>query len=224
MKRIAILALAVGALLPLAAVPSQAFSGGSFFVTCTFVTRAAIDPIASPGMSPSAHEHMFFGNTGVTKDSNFATLSKGPGTTCSAPNDLSSYWVPTFYMGGKPLIPTSLNVYYVRGSGTVQAFPAGYMAKTYDVVYSCGGRISRTPPNCGGGHPQYNVRFFAPGYPEVHAMYKFDQIHSLVGATLSSDGMAARHGDFFPAWTNNRLTQLVKDCLNAHRTCGRIKS
>ncbi len=202
------------------ATPARAFPGGSFLVVCDFVKFRRIDPIVAHGIYPSSHLHMFFGNKGVTKNSTHRSLLRGK-TKCSTSDDRSSYWAPVFYKNGKRLTPYQISVYYVADGRDRQPFPAGFARKSEDVRYSCGGSTSREPRDCGSGQAQYNVRFFHKKFPDVHVHYKF-RVSSLVGARMSSDGMLPRHGDLFPAWANGKLSQLVRDCLNTGRTCGKI--
>jgi hypothetical protein len=64
---------------------------------------------------------------------------------------------------------------------------------------------------CPAGHPvavpglQVNVRYPSAGGP---------------GLMLSSGGQLSGHADFFNAWNQAALTQLVNGCLNALRHCG----
>lgn len=220
MKKILIAALALATLFVVAPQPAGAFPGGSFLITCRFVKFAEIDPLT--GMA--SHEHTFAGNLGVQMNSTKQQLLTQT-TNCSDAKDHTAYWIPTFTKDGVKLQPYQVNAYYVgRGVNRV-AFPDGYVVKSSDVRYACsndaGGK--RVPYRCPrGGTAQFNVTFFSDQYPEVHMMFKYD-VRSLVGATASSDMMGdPRHGDMFPAFESGHLEQLIRDCLNAHKTCGRI--
>jgi hypothetical protein len=214
------IALAVMATALIQATPARAFPGGSFLVICDFVKYKRIDPIMEPGVYPTEHLHMFFGNKGVTKDSTYSTLVRG-GTKCSTGKDRTAYWMPAVYKGGTRLKPYQISVYYVADGRDRQPFPKGFMERSSDVKYSCGGHAYDLPRDCGGGEAQINLRFFHKKYPDVHVDFKF-HVHSLIGAKLSSGGLGSAHGDLFPAWSDGKLTQLVRDCLNTGRTCGKI--
>jgi len=221
LKKILIAALALATMFVAAPQPASAFPGGSFLITCRFVTFGEFDPLTGA----MSHEHTFAGNLGVQMTSTKQQLL-GESTNCSDSRDHTAYWVPTFTMNGAKLKPYQVNAYYVgRGVNRV-AFPDGYVVRSTDVRYACSNDASgkRVPYRCPrGGTAQFNVTFFSDQYPEVHMMFKYD-VRSLVGATASSDMMGmARHGDMFPAFETGHLEQLIRDCLNAHKTCGRIK-
>ncbi len=220
MKKLLIAFMTLATLFVVAPQPASAFPGGSFLITCRFVKFAEIDPLT--GMA--SHEHTFAGNLGVQINSTKQQLLT-QSTNCSDTRDHSAYWIPTFTKNGMKLQPYQVNVYYVgRGVNRV-AFPDGYVVKSSDVRYACSNNSggSRNPINCGKGTAQFNVTFFSGQYPEVHMMFKFST-NSLIGATASSDMMGdPRHGDMFPAFDGGHLEQLIRDCLNAHKTCGRIK-
>ncbi len=74
---IGIISLAVMATALIQATPARAFPGGSFLVVCDFVKFKRIDPIMDPGMYPTEHLHMFFGNKGISKDSTYSKLDPG---------------------------------------------------------------------------------------------------------------------------------------------------
>ncbi|MEO8477384.1 MAG: DUF1996 domain-containing protein [Actinomycetota bacterium] len=202
------------------ATPAHAFSGGSFLVICDFVKFQRIDPIMDPGVAPTEHLHMFFGNKGISKNSTYTSLVRGT-TTCSTSSDRSAYWAPVVYRNGHRLTPYQVSVYYVAAGRDRRPFPQGFMERTMDARFSCGGNTSDMPRDCGGGKAQINVRFFHRKYPDVHVHYKYN-VHSLVGARLSSGRIRGAHGDFFPAWANGKLGDLIRTCLNQGRTCGKI--
>jgi hypothetical protein len=220
LKKLTIILLALVTMMVAAPGSANAFPGGSFLITCSFVKFGAFDPLT--GMA--SHEHTFAGNLGVKMTSTKSQLLT-QSTNCSDSKDHSAYWVPTFTKGGTKLKPYMVNAYYVgRGIDRV-AFPDGYVVKSSDVRYACSNDSSGSwvPIDCGSGTAQFNVTFFSARYPEVHMMFKYS-VHSLIGATASSDAMGdPRHGDMFPAWSSGELERLVRDCLNAHKTCGRIK-
>ncbi|MGZ8660698.1 MAG: DUF1996 domain-containing protein [Actinomycetota bacterium] len=220
MKKLLIAAMTLATLFVAAPQPASAFPGGSFLITCRFVTFGEFDPLTGA----MSHEHTFAGNLGVQMNSTKQQLLS-QSTNCSDSKDHTAYWIPTFTKNGTRLQPYQVNAYYVgRGVNRV-AFPDGYVVKSSDVRYACSNNSSgsKNPINCGKGTAQFNVTFFSGQYPEVHMMFKFST-NSLIGAKASSDMMGdPRHGDMFPAFDSGHLEQLIRDCLNAHKTCGRIK-
>ena len=217
---IGIITLAVMATALIQATPARAFPGGSFLVVCDFVKFKRIDPIMDPGMYPTEHLHMFFGNKGISKDSTYSSLIRGR-TTCSTSADRTAYWAPVVYKNGRILKPYQVTVYYVADFRDRKPFPTGFMERSADVRFSCGGDTTKRPRDCGRGQAQINLRFFHAKYPDVHVHFKYRQ-HSLVGTRLSSGRLGGAHGDFFPAWANGKLADLVRNCLNTGRTCGKI--
>lgn len=218
MKKLSIVLLALVTLLVATPQPAGAFAGGSFLITCRFARFGAFDPLTNE----MSHQHTFAGNLGVRMGSTYDQLLTQP-TNCSDSKDHSAYWVPTFVKkGGKHLRPSMINIYYIRAGVDRVPFPHGYVTKSFDVRYSCGGRSTPKPRDCGRGHAQFNVRFFSDLYPEVHMDFKFD-VHSLVGVKVTSQHMGqGPHGDMFPAFEPGELERLVTDCINAQTTCGRI--
>jgi hypothetical protein len=219
LKKLTIVLLTLATMLVATPQPAGAFPGGSFLITCRFVKYGEFDPLTGK----MSHLHTFAGNVGVKMNSTKQQLLSQK-TNCSDPRDHSAYWIPTFTKNGKKLQPYQVNAYYVgRGVDRV-AFPNNYVVKSSDVRYACSNDSSgsRNPIDCGSGTAQFNVTFFSKRYPEVHMMFKFPT-SSLIGAEASSDMMGdPRHGDMFPAFAKGHLQQLIRDCLNAGRTCGRI--
>ena len=200
--------------------PARAFPGGSFLVVCDFVKFKRIDPIMEPGVYPTEHLHMFFGNKGISKNSTQSSLLRGA-TTCSTSADRSAYWAPVVYRNGRILKPYQVTVYYVADGRDRRPFPRNFMERSADVRFSCGGNTSVMPRDCGGGQAQINLRLFHRKFPDVHVHFKYHE-HSLVGTRLSSGRLRSAHGDFFPAWSGGRLADLIRNCLNTGKTCGKI--
>src|SRR5215467_10313002 len=95
----------------------SAAPGGVFRVRCFFDGKAAaMDPFEAPGVSPTAHLHVFFGNmvsgtspfpsitsgdnggTGVTMENN----GRSRQTNCQDGKDTAGYWVPAPYFNHVP--------------------------------------------------------------------------------------------------------------------------
>jgi hypothetical protein len=119
-------ALAAAAVLPGSGLGARTVPSGAFFVlTCRFDHFAPDDPIVLPGLPGRSHDHAFIGNVSTTAFSTPATLA-GHRTTCSDPDDQSSYWAPTLYVNGAPVAPLGVTVYYRRLTrAPVRPFPRG---------------------------------------------------------------------------------------------------
>jgi len=161
----AVLALA-GGTAPRAGVATSTFPGGAYFnLACGYSHRNNDDPIRFPGQPGRSHNHTYIGNRQVDAFATPALLRERRQTTCELADDLSTYWVPTLYVGTEPVLPWAGVVYYVRLTGErVSSFPpdlemlAGNpMARRpqrLDVAsWSCGGigtaKRSATVPVCG---------------------------------------------------------------------------
>ncbi|CAA7262493.1 unnamed protein product [Cyclocybe aegerita] len=69
-----------------------------FRVACTSpLVQERIDPIVSPGTSPSNHVHTVHGANLFGSDSTFDTLRASSCTNCLVSQDLSNYWFPKLY-------------------------------------------------------------------------------------------------------------------------------
>lgn len=130
---------------------ASAFPGGAYFnLACGFSHRNNDDPILFPGQAGRSHNHTYIGNRSVDASSTNASLRRGE-TTCELDDDLSTYWVPTLYLGTQPVVPYAGVVYYVKlTSQRVASFPAelkmvagiptARRAQRKDIAsWSCGG-------------------------------------------------------------------------------------
>ncbi|KAF8811252.1 hypothetical protein BYT27DRAFT_7184648 [Phlegmacium glaucopus] len=117
--------------------PSDAW----FRVACTEpLVQERLDPIISPGISPSNHVHTVHGASGFASNSTYDTLRISSCTNCEVAQDLSNYWFPKLYFRDpktglfEPVPNGGLLVYYQnRGQGDVsnggsglKAFPPGF--------------------------------------------------------------------------------------------------
>jgi len=139
-RRIALTAVAAGALLALAGSAAlagdgkskhdarlmrQALQGVNFISSCRFSHREMDDPIVYPGQPGLSHDHSFVGNTTTDAFSTLASLQAGS-TTCRRPGDTAAYWMPTLVVNGAPVAPLGATIYYRRRTlEPVHAFPAG---------------------------------------------------------------------------------------------------
>lgn len=129
-----LLSLAVVAVL-LAATPVAADAtpfNGAVLVSCNRVAPAAgfpdaVDPIVAFGMSPSAHDHAFFGSDQASANTTLPKMLTG-GTSCDVKSDKSLYWHPTIVAAdGSKVHPTRSSFYYraVNRGVPIHPFPAG---------------------------------------------------------------------------------------------------
>jgi hypothetical protein len=86
-----------------------------FVVPCALVKAARDDPIVYPAQPGASHLHEFSGNRGVNAASTPEQLSRQK-TSCSVPQDLSSYWQPALLVNGSPVTPYTTRVYYRAGT------------------------------------------------------------------------------------------------------------
>ncbi|KAF5310186.1 hypothetical protein D9619_010599 [Psilocybe cf. subviscida] len=128
----------------LSAVSTLLFVGPSyawFKVACTSpLVQERLDPIISPGVSPSNHVHTIHGASNFAANSTYDTLQGSNCTSCVVAEDLSNYWFPKLYFHDPnngtftPVPNGGLLVYYQnRGTGDVsnggtglKAFPQGF--------------------------------------------------------------------------------------------------
>jgi hypothetical protein len=156
--------------------PSAETFGFALVVPCGFSHRNHDDPILYPGERGRSHDHTFFGNRSTNAFSTAASLRAQRRTTCGYPSDAAAYWVPTLFVGTRPVVPDLVVATYTRRTRqAVRAFPAGLKIvagdafarrpQSTDVVHwSCvraAGRRSATIPTCSRarGGLQLNVRF-----------------------------------------------------------------
>lgn len=66
-----------------------------FRTHCNPAKAGWFDPILYPGQANAGHPHLFFGNTGITKDATFTSIRTTGGSTCGGgPLNRSGYWPP----------------------------------------------------------------------------------------------------------------------------------
>lgn len=113
--------------------PALAVSPGAIF-TCQFTGQVeAVDPIVSPGVTPSAHPHVFYGGGPVTSTETTATLLT-KATTCVETGNHSAFWIPEVREDGVPLQPATSKhalLYYrckhnAATCANMQPFPEDY--------------------------------------------------------------------------------------------------
>lgn len=139
---------------------SAAGTQGVFIIRCDPSHERAADPIVSPGIFPSSHEHQFFGSTTTNEFSTQASM-EASSSTCKDHLDTAGYWVPTLYIGNTYIKPIFSFAYY-HGDAQTKPFPEGLKMVTGGVsdpryIWSCfksGGNFS-TPHTCTGGSGDY---------------------------------------------------------------------
>lgn len=79
-----------------------------------------------PKQPGASHDHTFVGNTSTNASSTYKSLHSSS-TTCHRPDDTAAYWVPALLVGGEPVVPRRVQVYYRRATcDEVRPFPAGF--------------------------------------------------------------------------------------------------
>jgi uncharacterized protein DUF1996 len=149
--------------------PRGEATGSNFGVACPFSHTLPDDPIVYPRKPGASHQHDFFGNRSTNAFSTARTLTKD--TTCTLPEDASSYWTPAVYLGGERVTARRMTAYYypsVDDLQTIVPIPRGLkMVTTGTYSWVCTGpgwyvRLDdpRTPPTCPDGmHVVLRVRF-----------------------------------------------------------------
>ena len=225
--------------------PSLARLRGVNFVSgCTFSHRNNDDPIVYPGRPGLSHDHTFIGNNSTNAFSSLDTL-KDETSSCRRVGDTAAYWVPTLISAsGQAIQPRAASVYYRRHTlAPVQAFPPGFKLiagiRPTSTIPTCpdarrqGLALHVRFPDCWDGlnldspdhqgHTAYSVRGVCPpgkpvALPAIQVNLRYPSAGG-PGLTLSSGGQFSGHADFFNAWNQSVLTQLVDGCLNAFRHC-----
>ncbi|KAJ7866396.1 hypothetical protein B0H14DRAFT_2504330 [Mycena olivaceomarginata] len=136
--------------LPLSALVTLASVGVTnawFRVACTDpLVQERLDPIISPGGTPSQHVHTIHGASNFNPTYSFENLRASNCTSCLVTQDLSNYWFPKLYFQDpktklfEPVANGGLLVYYQnRGDGDksnggpgIKAFPPGLRMITGD--------------------------------------------------------------------------------------------
>lgn len=153
-----------------------------FQASCSFSHLLRDDPIVFPGQPGASHLHTFVGNRSTDAFSTPASLRANPASTCTVPQDHSSYWFPALYEGDTPVRPDiPMTIYYKSGIDDhtkVVPFPAGLRFVAGDMMatpetfrtapgavegWECGdiAKSWEIPAHCPAG-TQLNIRYQAP--------------------------------------------------------------
>ena len=112
-----------------AAVPAGTVRVPEFNATCTYSHSEPDDPIVVPGLPGASHMHSFFGNRSTDAFTTPQSLRAHTGTSCTPAEDLSAYWIPTLYEGGRAVEPEGVIVYYgsrLPDPSATVPFPQGF--------------------------------------------------------------------------------------------------
>ncbi|AGP59807.1 DUF1996 domain-containing protein [Streptomyces rapamycinicus] len=161
-----------------------------FVAECPFTHRLPDDPIVFPGLPGASHMHSFFGNDSTNAHTDLAALKRGR-TSCSPTTDLSSYWTPTLYAGGKEVEPTGTTFYYL-GEGvredviaTIKPLPQGLRI------------VAGNAKATGVGDPTSIARWSCLHHGEVNPSKGF--------VNCPSDSMLESYLDFPQCWNGKDL-------------------
>jgi len=159
---------------PLAPPPASAQTAptGNFWVRCRYSHSLTDDPIVLPGQPGASHMHDFFGNESVNARSTTASMLAAT-TTCRIPSDTAGYWTPTAYVGGVPIEPSVMRVYYLGVRGTVETIPP-------DLKFVGGNRTAASPAEnphvfwyCGATNEVKTPKMDAPYDCTPWSQYRF---------------------------------------------------
>jgi hypothetical protein len=145
-------------------------SEGTMVLRCAFSHFRAADPIVSPGVYPSAHEHAFYGNESTDESSTYASM-RASATTCRHSADTAGYWSPSLYRGdGTRVTPLFSFAYYknlpVNGQATLP-FPPNFRmvfgpSGAFWDCFQTGGHYTTSVPRCDGSGNYLVVRLKSP--------------------------------------------------------------
>ncbi|MGW0032671.1 DUF1996 domain-containing protein [Streptomyces sp. NPDC003314] len=95
-----------------APVPADTVRVPEFNATCAYSHSKPDDPIVVPGLPGASHMHSFFGNRSTDAFTTTQSLLAHTGTSCTPAEDLSAYWIPSLYEGGRAVESDGVIVYY----------------------------------------------------------------------------------------------------------------
>nr|WP_199837148.1 MULTISPECIES: DUF1996 domain-containing protein [unclassified Streptomyces] len=84
-----------------AAVPAGTVRVSESNATCAYSHSKPDDPIVVPGLPGASRMHGFFGNRSTDAFTTTRSLPAHTGTSRTPAEDLSAYWIPTLYEGGR---------------------------------------------------------------------------------------------------------------------------
>jgi Domain of unknown function (DUF1996) len=114
-----------------------------FLADCPYSHRLPDDPIIYPNLPGASHMHSFFGNSSANAFSTVQSLERSGGT-CRPTEDISSYWVPTFYNNNTPVEPAIVSFYYL-GEGVRSDIVARTESMPYGLRIVAGNSKATSP-------------------------------------------------------------------------------
>lgn len=142
-------ALAIAIVLAASSGAAPPLRGVNFISVCGFSHRGTDDPIVLPRQPGFSHDHTFIGNTSTDAFSTPAKL-RAAGTTCKRTADKAAYWTPTLLVGGDPVVPTQVVIYYRRNvAASLKPFPPGLQMVAGNSKSTTPQRLTVTWWDCG---------------------------------------------------------------------------
>lgn len=160
------------------AAPAEAAQPGAIIQCQQTGQLEAVDPVAFPGVNPTAHRHRFYGAVGVDPLETSAELRAKP-TSCVVGGNHSGYWMPQVQEDGVDLKP-----------GTT----AGGGGKHYLVYYRC----LHSPTTCANMDWFPENTAFVVGNANASSAAENPLLNQTVG-TLSGYRCGTGGGVFTPA-------------------------
>ncbi|SIP88202.1 F5/8 type C domain-containing protein [Cellulosimicrobium aquatile] len=167
-----------------------------FQANCSFSHFLPDDPIVFPGQPGKSHLHTFVGNRVTDAFTVPEDLFENTGSTCTVPQDHSSYWFPAIEKNGVPIEPDiPLTIYYKSGIDDytkVRPFPpglrfvAGDMMATYDEFRTAPGAVEGW--ECGDISKSWDIPAHCPEGTELNIRYQAPSCWD--GMHLSPDASA----------------------------------
>lgn len=177
----------------------------------------AVDPIASFGVTPSMHEHTFYGAKNITANTRPADLRGGP-TSAKTAGDTGAMWVPTLIVDGKPIHSTKLHCgeyWLAPAKYPVEAPPAGM---TYIAGNSHAMGADDLVPGAVRWHARNGEKFDSPqdvtGQNKGPLKYEvffpdaWDGTPADVNGVIAPEHFAYSINDVLPAGFTHRIAQL----------------
>lgn len=218
------------------AAPSAIFTGDE-----TGEAPRHVDPIVSPG-ARSAHEHCFYGATGVEPVETSASL-RTKATTWDVKANHTGVWIPCVYEDGRLLRQFSQHgilAYYKPISGTECVPPDDMGGVTREGGYRGqigGGSFSSTPPaNSSDGALVITLIFrgardFGVGcFPTVQVYIRLNvgagpigriTLGGPVAGVDGATGPETLHGDYLFGWDRAAFERFLAACVRPGIACGK---
>jgi hypothetical protein len=196
---------------------------GAFRTVCEPTHMSYDDPIVYPGQPGRSHLHTFFGNAGVTGNSNANSIRNSGNSSCRGGTiNRSGYWVPSMVdmRTNLAVMPAGSNFYYKTGykgvrPADVRPFPAGLRMIAGDAknaspgggawrfhCHRSGSGAGPSIPNCGAGDEVVQEIFFPQCWDGVNLDSPDHKSH-MAYANPGRPGCPASHPVPLPEITYN---------------------